>query len=62
MAEWIEMPLGMEVGLSKGDLALDGDPAPHPKKGAEPQAKIISPRLLWPNGWMDHDSKHVTWR
>jgi len=29
--------LGMEVGLSPGDLVvLDGDPAPLPKKGAEP--------------------------
>jgi len=26
------MPLGMEVGLSPGDIVLDGDPAP-PKKG-----------------------------
>jgi len=30
------MPLGMEVGLSPGDFLLDGDPAPPPKKGAEP--------------------------
>ena len=25
---WMKMPLGMEVGLSPGDFALDGDPAP----------------------------------
>ena len=25
---WIKMPLGMEVGLSPGDVMLDGDPAP----------------------------------
>ena len=25
------MPLGMEVGLSPGELVLDGDPAPSPK-------------------------------
>jgi len=30
------MPLGMEVGLGPGDFVLDGDPAPLPKKGAEP--------------------------
>jgi len=30
------MPLGKEVGLSPGDFALDGDPAPKPK-GGEPQ-------------------------
>jgi len=27
-AACIKMPLGMEVGLSPGDFALDGDPAP----------------------------------
>jgi len=27
---------------------LDGDPAPLPKKGAEPP--IFDPFLLWPNG------------
>jgi len=35
MAEWITMPLGMEVDLGPGDFVLDGDPAPL-KKGAEP--------------------------
>jgi len=30
------MPLGREVSLSSGDIALDGDRAP-PKKGAHPQ-------------------------
>jgi len=28
MAEWIKMPLGMEVSLDPGDFVLDGDPAP----------------------------------
>jgi len=32
-AGWTEMRLGMEVGLGPGDFVLDGDPAPHPKKG-----------------------------
>jgi len=27
------MPFGMDVGLSPGDLVLDGDPVPLPKKG-----------------------------
>jgi len=33
------MPLGMEVGLSRGDFVLDGDPDPPPQKrgGALPQ-------------------------
>jgi len=34
---------------------LDGNPAPHPKKGTSP---IFGPCLLWPNGWMDQDA---TW-
>jgi len=52
----IKIPLAMEVGLSPGDFVLDGDPAPLPKKGAEPP--IFGPCLLWPNGWMDQDA---TW-
>jgi len=32
------MALGMKVGLSPGDFVLDEDPAPLPKKGAEPPA------------------------
>jgi len=32
------MPVGTEVGLGPGDIALNGDPAsPSPKKGTEPQ-------------------------
>jgi len=27
------MPLGVEIGLSPGDIVLDGDPAPPPQKG-----------------------------
>ena len=30
---WIKMPLGTEVGLGPGLILLDGDPAPHPRKG-----------------------------
>jgi len=30
------MTLGMEVGLGQGYIVLDGNPAPLPKKGAEP--------------------------
>ena len=33
MAAWINMPLGMELGLSPGDFVLDEDPTPHPQKG-----------------------------
>ena len=51
------MPLGREVGLDPGDIVLDGDPAPRPKKGAQ-QAPLFGPHLLWPNNWMNQD---VTW-
>jgi len=35
-AGWIKMGLDMEVGLGPGHIVLDGNPAPLPKKGAEP--------------------------
>jgi len=47
------------LGLGPGDFVLDGDPAPLPKKGVEPPAKIFGPCLLCQNGWMDQDG---TWR
>jgi len=51
MAGWIKMSLGMELGLGPGDYVLDGDPAPFPKRGAEPA--IFGPCLLWSTaGWM----------
>ena len=52
-AGWIKMVLGMGVGLGVGHIVLDGDPAPLPKKGAEPP--IFGPSLLWPNGWIYQD-------
>ena len=36
-AGWIKMALGMEVGLGPGHIVLDGDPAPSPKRGRNPQ-------------------------
>jgi len=35
----IKMPLGMEVGVGPGDIALDGDPA-SPQKGRSPQFSV----------------------
>jgi len=32
MAAWIKMSLGMELGLGQGDVVLDGDPLPLPKR------------------------------
>ena len=53
---WIKMILGMEVGLSPGDVVLDGNLAAPPQKGHSPP--IFGPCLLWPNGCMDQDA---TW-
>jgi len=50
----IKMKLGKQVGLGPGNIALDGDPAPHPPKGAP----IFGPYLLRPNGCRD---QHATW-
>jgi len=50
------MKLGMQVGLGRGHIVLDGDPALSPKQGRS--APIFGPRLLWPNGWIDQDG---TW-
>ena len=44
------MALGMEIGLGPGHIVLDGEPAPPPKKEAQPP--IFGPFLLWSNGWM----------
>jgi len=31
------MKLGMQVGLGPGHIVLDGDPAPTPQRGTDPQ-------------------------
>jgi len=37
-ARWIKVALGMELGLSPGDIVLDGDPtSPPQKEGGAPQ-------------------------
>ena len=36
MARWIKMPLGRKVDLDPGHVVLGGDPAPLPKKRAQP--------------------------
>ena len=50
-----QIPLGTEVGLSLGDIVLDGTHLPS-LKGA--QSPIFGPCPLWPNGWMDYSA---TW-
>jgi len=37
------MALDMEMGLGPGHIALDGDPATLPRKGAEPPPQIFGP-------------------
>jgi len=51
----IKMPLGMVVGLSPVDFVLNGDPAPSPKRGQQPN---FQPMFIVPNGCMDQDA---TW-
>jgi len=54
------MPLGTKVGLVPADIALDGDPATPPKKGAEPlpnfrPTSTVAKRL-------DGSRWHLAWR
>ena len=51
---WINMRLGMEVGLRPGHIVLDGDLAPQRGTTAPNFRPICG---LWPsNGWMDQDA------
>ena len=53
------MALGTEVGLGPVHIVLDGDPAPLPKKGADPPnfglIFIVAKRL-------DASRSHLVWR
>ena len=49
----MKTPLGREVGLGPGHIALDGDQAALPK-GAQPS--VFGPCLLWPKGWMEQNA------
>jgi len=48
-AGWINMSLGMEVGLGPGHIVLDGDPAHLPKRGHSPSnfrlMSVVAKRL-----------------
>ena len=39
---WIKTKLGVKVGLGPGHIALDGIPAPLPKRGAAPNFRPMS--------------------
>jgi len=48
---WINVKLGMQVGLAHGHIVLDGDPGPPPSKGkALPNFQPISVVAKWLNG------------
>ena len=51
-AGWINMPLGMEVGLRPGDIVLDGDPAPPPQKGSTAAPQFQPMYCGQTAGWM----------
>ena len=52
MLGWIKMPLGMKVGLGPCHIVLDGDPAPPPKKGAEPPQFLAHVYCAQTAAWM----------
>jgi len=59
MAAWIKMSLVMELGIGPGDFVLDGDPAPPPKRGAEPP--YFRPMFIVAK-WLDELSWYLAWR
>ena len=55
---WMDLSPSMEVGLCPGDIVLDGDSAPPPKKRGH-STPNFGPCLLQRNGWMDqHKTSH----
>jgi len=60
---WLNMKLGMEVGLCPGHIVLDGNPTPHPspKRGAQ-RPPHYSAHVLQSNGSMDQGAPHyIIW-
>jgi len=54
IAGWINMPLGMEVGLGPGDRVRCGSSSPL-QKGAEPPPQFLAHVYCGQNGWMNQD-------
>ena len=56
----IKMKLGVQVALGPGHIVLDGDPAPHPKKGGTvfPNFRPMSIAAKW----LDESRCHLVWR
>jgi len=51
---WMKMKLGMQLGVGRGHVVLDGGPSCPLPWGQIPP--IFSPYLLWPNFWMHQDA------
>jgi len=49
----IRIPLGMEVGLSLGDIVLDGDPSPPSPNGAQPPQFAANVLCGQTAGWIE---------
>ena len=62
-AEWIKIAVGMEMGLGPGQIVLDGDPAPLPKRGqtAEPPRANFRPIFIVAKR-LDASRCHLVWR
>jgi len=54
------MPLGTEIGLGPGDIVLDWDAAPHPKKGTEPPPHFRPVSIVAKQ--LDGSIWHLAWR
>jgi len=55
MVGWINMKLGVQVGLVPGHIVLDGEPAPLLQKGVEPpNFQPISVVAKWLDGSRCH--------
>ena len=42
MVAWIEMPLGMKIGVGPGNIVLDGDPTPPEMRHSPPNFRLMS--------------------
>ena len=59
MSGWIEMSPGIEGGLAQATV-LDGDPAPPPKKGAQPPCQFSA--HVYCAKWLDGSRYHLVRR
>jgi len=55
---WIKMKLGTQIGLSHGNIVLDWDAAPSPKRAQPPNFRPISVVAKW----LDELRRHLVRR